>query len=470
LTHQEPESAAAAISRRTFLAGAAAACFLLPLEAGASVGLFEPFSFAVVSDVRLCNDRPDTYMMLRESQLFLQDIVRQLNDEKLDFVIFLGDQVEALGRNQANWQLFQDIAQGLNAPWSFVLGEHDLADELPVDKMKVYGPDWRSRGIETDKPYWSQTPLPGVHLIGLDTGRANSPTGDMGSRQLEWLKGDLAANRRKFTIVFSHHPLLPPPPYDGGPPWDEYILPPGPAVREVLGSSPYVKLAISGHVLASKVQREKDIWYVACPSAAAYPCAYRLFQVTPDAITMTSRQVSFPALVKKAKKLLIASSLAYKFDSAKPEAFVDLLAGTRLDSDALLPLAAGAEAKALAKTKAKNKKHKGKEKESSQAKKKKKTKEDSGPAEGRPVKQDENLKTKTAPEDVGQSKPGPASSPEDAGPKPGPAGVKSTEKGAPDAVPAQEIKPQNSQAPSKPTAPETEGVGLPQAGKPGSGK
>lgn len=342
-----------AVSRRTFLAGIASlACLNLPLPAF-SMGLFEPFSFAVVSDARLSTDKPDSFLLLRESQLFLQDVVRQLNDEKLDFVIFLGDQVDSLGKGQSNWQLFQDIMQGLQAPWSFVLGEHDLADDLPVDKMRQYGPDWRGRGIETDKPYWSQTPLPGVHIIGLDTSRANSPTGDMGTRQLEWLKSDLAANKRKFTIVFSHHPLLPPPPYEGGPPWDEYILPPGPAVREVLGTSAYVKLAISGHVYTNKVQRERDIWYVSCPSLAVYPCAYRIFRVSPEAITMESHQVAFPALVKKAKKALIGSSLAYKYDKAKPEAFVLVSEGARLDNDALLPIAQGKEAQALGKQKPK---------------------------------------------------------------------------------------------------------------------
>ncbi len=360
------------ISRRSFLLGLAGiTCLTLPLPADSTVGLFEPFSFAVISDVHLCNDRADTFMLLRESQLFLQEVVGRLNEEKLDFVIFTGDQVEVLGRNQANWQLFQDIAQSINAPWSFVLGERDLADDLPVDKIRTYGPDWKSRGIETDKSYWSQSPLPGVHIIGLDTSRPNSPTGDMGTRQLEWLKGDLTANKRKFTIVFSHHPLLPPPPYDGGPPWDDYILPPGPVVREVLGSSPYVKLAISGHVYASKVQREKDIWYVSCPGLVVYPCAYRIFKVTPDAITMETRQIAFPALVKKAKKLLIGSSPAYKYSSSDPESFVPVLEGARVDNDALLPLPSGKEAQALPKSKppkaAKKKKEK-KEKKSKRSK------------------------------------------------------------------------------------------------------
>ncbi len=403
------------ISRRSFLLGMAGmACLTLPLPADSAVGLFEPFSFAVISDVHLCNDRADTFMLLRESQLFLQEVVGRLNEEKLDFVIFTGDQVEVLGRNQTNWQLFQDIAQGINAPWSFVLGERDLSDDLPVDKIRTYGPDWKSRGIETDKSYWSQSPLPGVHIIGLDTSRPNSPTGDMGTRQLEWLKSDLAANKRKFTIVFSHHPLLPPPPYDGGPPWDDYILPPGPVVREVLGSSPYVKLAISGHVYVSKVQREKDIWYVSCPSLVVYPCAYRIFKVSPEAITIETRQIAFPALVKKAKKLLIGSSPAYKYSSSDPESFVPVIEGARVDNDALLPIASGKEAQALAKSKpkkaAKKKKEKGKEDKKEKKSKKSKaedtSKKSSNPA-NEPVEEAPSPTDKSSPDNPAPEKPSP---------------------------------------------------------------
>ncbi len=351
------DSKANGVSRRTFLIGMAGlACVKLPLPARAATTSFEPFSFAVVSDIHLTTDRADSFILFRETQLFLQDVVRQLNDEKPDFVLFAGDQVELLGKDQSNWQLFLDVAQGLDAPWSFLLGEHDITDELPVDKVKTFTADWKGRGIDTDRPYWSQNPLPGVHIVGLDTSRPNSNSSEMSFRQLAWLKQDLADNKTKITIVFSHHPLLPPTPYDGGPPWDDYILPQGPAVREVLGANPQVALAVSGHVYVSKVQREKDIWYVSCPALAVYPCGFRIFRVTPDGITVASRQISFPALVKKARKALAESSLAFQYDRGRPEGFVDLAEGGRLDNDALMPLAAGKEARELPRARPKKQK------------------------------------------------------------------------------------------------------------------
>ena len=177
-------------TRRSFLIGlAGVACLKLPQQSRASVGLYEPFSFAYISDVHLAMRQADSYEMLQESQLFLQDVVKTLNSEKLDFVIFGGDQVETPGKDDSNWQLFLDVVQSLTPPWTFVLGEKDVSGPRVVDKMKMYGGDWTSKGIKTEKPYWSQTPLPGVHLIGLDTSRANVPTGDISNEQLAWLKG-----------------------------------------------------------------------------------------------------------------------------------------------------------------------------------------------------------------------------------------------------------------------------------------
>ena len=289
--------------------------------------------------------------MLQESQLFLQDVVKSLNGHNVAFTIFGGDNVESPGKDDTNWQLFLDVAQGLTAPWNFVLGESDVSGLSPVNKMRTFGPDWKGKGIETNQSYWSQDPINGVHIIGLDTSRTNSNTGDLGKAQLDWLKEDLKMHQRRFTIAFSHHPLLPPPPYDGGPPWDDYIVPNGDSAREIFGSSKYVRLVVSGHVHVSKVQQERDIWYVSCPSLAVYPCAYRLFHVTPESITIETYQVSFPALVKKARLALATSAMAYKYSGNRPASFADLADGSRMDSEVALPLVPGKPIQQIAKKK-----------------------------------------------------------------------------------------------------------------------
>jgi hypothetical protein len=330
------------LSRRSFVMALAGASLLSWRSTPANAySPFEPFSFAYVTDVHLASGGTDSYKLVHESQLFLQQLVKELNQRKLDFVIFGGDQVEQPGKDQANWQLFLDIAQGLNAPWSFILGETDISGPLPVDKVKTYGPDWKGRGMDTDTSYWSYNPaqLANVHLIGLDTSLPNTTTGGVSQKQMDWLKKDLEANKRSYTIVFCHHPLLPPPPYDGGPPWEEYVIPDGASVREILGNYPNVKLVVSGHLHVSKVQQEKDVWHVSSPSLTVYPCAYRIFRVAPDMVTMETHSIDFPALVKKARKELQNSNLASRY--GKEDDFVDLCEGGREDRDAMLPMTAG---------------------------------------------------------------------------------------------------------------------------------
>jgi Icc protein len=356
------------LSRRNFLLGLAGLAYsvTLPLPANSAVGVFDPFRFAFVTDVHLTNSQPDTYELLRESQLFLQDTVKQLNNEKLDFIVFGGDQIQGVGHDDGNWNLFLDIAQGLNAPWTFILGEDDIMSDLgAVDKMRTFGPDWKGKGIDTDKSYWSYDPIPNIHVIGLDTSLPNNTMGDVSPRQLQWLKDDLAGNRKKFNIVFSHHPLLPPPPYDSGG-WDDYIMPQSANVREIIAASPFVHLAVSGHVPIAKVQQEKDIWYVSAPSLVTYPCAFRIFDVNPDSVTIHSHVVNFPALVKKARKELLTSSLASKYNSAKPEAFVFLAEGSREDQNAILNFERNSAPRAIAPDRAKKAPKQKKEKKQKQ--------------------------------------------------------------------------------------------------------
>lgn len=357
------------LTRRSFLfALASATCLKINGPALAQEDQFQPFSFAFISDVHLTTGQPDGFRMLQQSQLFLQDCVKTLNNQKLDFVVFGGDQVEYPGQDDSHWQLFLDVLQQLSCPWTFVLGESDVSGPTVVNKMATYGPDWKGKGIETDKSYWSQSPLSGVHIIGLDTSKPNTTAGDLSSEQLDWLKSDLAANQNKFTMVFSHHPLLVPPPFDAGPPWDDYVTPQGASAREILGSSKNVRLAVSGHLNISKIQRERDIWYVSCPSLAVYPCAFKIFHVTSSRITVETYQVSYPALVKKAKLALIGSNLAYKYNEAKPALFLQIAEGTSEDQNIVLPLSAKGVMQAPAKKK--KEKHK-KEREPSEKPQKK---------------------------------------------------------------------------------------------------
>jgi hypothetical protein len=204
--------------------------------------------------------------------------------------------------------------------------------------------------------------LPNVHVIGLDTSRANSTEGFVSSDQLEWLQEDLKNARNRFVFVVSHHPLLPPPPFDSGPPWDEYLVPQAPNVREVLNTSPDVRLALSGHVNVTKIEREKNIWYVSSPSLVVYPCAFRIFRINPERIDIETFGIEYPALVKKARANLAVSRLAYNYNNGKPATFLDIAYGDKLDNDASLAVGPGKVKEPYKAEKVSNKKEKEKPK------------------------------------------------------------------------------------------------------------
>jgi hypothetical protein len=347
-SQQQRQSSPRAMSRREFI-GSMVAMAMVGWQERAQAALVpvKPFSFAVISDAHLTTGVADTYMLFNESQLFLQDAVKTINSLNLDFVLFLGDMIETPGKDEANWNLFIDIMQTLNCRWDFVLGESDAPSSSTTEKMRLFGPDWKGKDIDTNVPYWSYNFANNVHLIGLDSSRPNSKGGAISDEQLKWLKDDIESHKSQFTIVFSHHPLLAPSPYDSAPLINDHDITNGAEVREILASSPYVRLALSGHVPINAVQKEGSIYYVSCPSLIAYPCAFKVFRVGNDDIKMETHYISYKALTKKAEKAMLESSLAHHYSKKKPRDFLEMCAGSKEENNALLPLYGGMTPQAM---------------------------------------------------------------------------------------------------------------------------
>ncbi|MBZ0189040.1 MAG: metallophosphoesterase, partial [Candidatus Obscuribacterales bacterium] len=267
------------INRRRFLFSLAAASILgWPEKAHATLTPIKPFSFAYVADVHLSNSLADTHLLYHESQLFLQEAIKQINMLDVDFTIFGGDQVEGPGDKDENWNLFVDVVKNLQNPWDFVLGDRDISGRLPIDKMRTYGLDWKGKGIEFDTPYWSRSPEHNTHLIGLDSSVHGSKEGTLSQKQLAWLKNELIVNQSKFTIIFSHHPLLPPPPFNGGEPWSNFDIVNSASALEIISTSNYVKMVVSAHVGINKVQKERNTYHISGPALIGYPCAFKVFR------------------------------------------------------------------------------------------------------------------------------------------------------------------------------------------------
>jgi 3',5'-cyclic AMP phosphodiesterase CpdA len=302
---------------------------------------FKPFSFAYLTDCYLANGVADNFKQTQESQLFLQDAVKQINSQGVDFVLFGGDQIDLLGQDEVNWQLFVDIVQMLNCPWYFVLGDRDVQGLSTTDKLRIFGRDFKGKGLAGEAPYWSLDVVSNIHLIGLDTSRVDSSLGQISEPQLIWLQDDLNKNQGLMTIVVSHHPLLLPPPYNAVALAEDNAIPQADLCRRILANSKDVRLQLSGHLYVSKVLRESDIWYVCSSGLAVYPCSYRIFHAEAEKISMQTYQVNFPALIKKARTNLINSPINWHYSAKKNNSLVMAAQGEHKDQNASLLIGIG---------------------------------------------------------------------------------------------------------------------------------
>ncbi len=302
-------------------------------SSSSDVSHFEPFTFAFISDCHLTSGVGDNFMLLQESQLFLQEAIKQINALKPDFVIFGGDQVQGIGEEETHWQLFLDIAQNLDCSWYFVLGETDVSGNVQENKMRTFGRDWKGRGLNNNVPYWSCDPLSGLHLIGLDTSQANTNRGYIDDVQLDWLRQDMMQNAGAINVIVSHHPILPPVAFESD---NSQMFPQAGSVREILEKSSGYIISLNGHTHLSKIQCQNNIWYISSPSLDIYPCAFRFFRVTAKEVQVDTHQVNFPALVKLARANMVNSNVANSLGITKGKSLANLALGSHTDQSAIL--------------------------------------------------------------------------------------------------------------------------------------
>jgi acid phosphatase len=145
------------------------------------------------------------------------------------FVISVGDNFYEDGVasvSDSHWRKsFEDVYHqaSLQVPWHCILGNHDY--HANCDAQIAYhetSPRWNmparyyqqshqiEEGVAADFFYIDTSPfLKSYHKIGAST-RNGVMTQDV-PKQLEWLKGALAASKAPWKIVFGHHPI-----YSGG--------------------------------------------------------------------------------------------------------------------------------------------------------------------------------------------------------------------------------------------------------------
>ena len=207
------------LSRRKFLGLAATttAGMLVSSELFAWKSNKPVLRFGMISDVHYADREPAGNRFYRQSLAKTKEAVDQMNREKLDFAIELGDfkDMDATP-NEANTLKYlsdiESVFQQFNGPTYHVLGNHDMDSISKAQFLERV----ENTGISKSKSYYSFN-LTGFHLVVLDGnftgegkpynhGNFHWEDALIPSEETAWLKGDLAQNKLPV-IVFIHQML-----------------------------------------------------------------------------------------------------------------------------------------------------------------------------------------------------------------------------------------------------------------------
>jgi 3',5'-cyclic AMP phosphodiesterase CpdA len=281
------------------------------------------FSFAHITDLHLDVKGESTWQYREKSiPLFIETLQQLVHLPKLNFVVFGGDQIHYGPNDKESLSVFQQWTAHLNMPYYILLGNTEVSPINDVSKLKKedYIGAWTGRGLRPGHTSWAFDPVRDVRVIGFDVTVEGKPYGEAAPAELKWLKGDLKANKsKKLIIIFTHQLIMPTSPRDLSPEWSFWMVKNHARVRELIAKYPNVRLVVSGHHHASRIETVDRVTYVSDPAIVTYPCSFRAFSVTRDGIHLKNIGLDDEATVNRAKELLESDPYARMYDAASPQ-------------------------------------------------------------------------------------------------------------------------------------------------------
>lgn len=304
---------------------------------------FPSFSFAHITDLHLDVRGRSTWQHREKSVPLFINALRQLGRlQQLAFVVFGGDQVHPGARDRDSLYVFQQWTSQLDVPYYVLLGNAEVSPVPGESKLTKadFLRAWGGRGLGQERTSWAFDPVPGVRIIGFDVTVDGKPYGEAGPDRLRWLEAQLDASMsRKLVIVMTHQLLCPTTPRDLAPEWSLWMTRDYQSVRSLLERYPNVRLVVSGHHHATKVEIINGIAYVADPAVVTFPCAFRVFTVGKEGIHLKSVGLDDKANVYRARELLAADPYALLYDPDRPENVLAYSAGlSEQDRETTVPL------------------------------------------------------------------------------------------------------------------------------------
>lgn len=220
--------------------------------------------FGIMTDVHYADRIPARERYYRQSMVKAKEAIDTMNQEKVDFVIELGDfkDQDLVPTEKKTLKYLADIEsvfRKFNGPTYHVLGNHDMDGISKSQFMSKI----LNTGISPEKTYYSFNQK-GIHFVVLDgnytldgrdfdhgTYKWEDPW--IPAKEMSWLKQDLKSDQLP-TIVFIHQLL------DDSKGMKRSVQNAA-AVRKILEHSGKVLCVFQGHVNAEKYSLIKQIHY-----------------------------------------------------------------------------------------------------------------------------------------------------------------------------------------------------------------
>jgi len=284
---------------RIFVLGLALSLVLVAFSAAFG---FEKAKFAVISDTHIALYGVNKFKMGAASIKIFENTLKTLNEiDDLDFVVVTGDLLQ--DGEPWNLDLAKSYLDELRAPYYVVCGNHDYA---PSKQAKPGGSPYvavnkatfiwtfQGHGYRGASAWWSADPMPGLHLIGLDSTVPVGMGGHIPLSEMKFLDLELYANRDKVNIIFCHHNFVPW--SRGEEPGERFFfmqVDNAPEVRKIFEKHlPASQVVISGHRhIGLRYKNVNGVNYIVCPPTVSYPNQYTIFTLTPTGISYETNWV-----------------------------------------------------------------------------------------------------------------------------------------------------------------------------------
>ncbi|MEM9163344.1 MAG: metallophosphoesterase [Cyanobacteria bacterium P01_F01_bin.4] len=252
------------------------------------------FRFAVVSDLHIALphtiwDAPNRFHLVEVSIPAFEQILAELEEAELDFLLLPGDLVQHGERDNHVW-LVNRLAE-LPFPVYVVPGNHDVILEGGCDRTLSLNEFTECYGdfgyTQPAQPYYHREILEGVHLIALNSNGFDGDGnpfhhGHLDVAQLDWLDERLAALQGEFVMVMLHHNALehlPGQSHSGM--GRRYMVKNAAALTQRLKAAD-VQLMFTGHLHVQDIAQSDDLYEITTGSLVSYPHPYRLLEMTTD--------------------------------------------------------------------------------------------------------------------------------------------------------------------------------------------